>query len=94
MGHGKGEWDGVSVVVKRALRAEQLHNPQRRLQDASNVVQFLKEGMSFLAPSTYEGSGFSITRHFWNVNLVDVDRSTLHLCDRIYTWFTKVAFHI
>jgi hypothetical protein len=25
--YGKGEWDGVGAVVKRALRAQQLHNP-------------------------------------------------------------------
>jgi hypothetical protein len=42
-----------------------------------------KEGMSSWAPSTYEGSGSSITRHFWNVNPIDVDKSTPHLCDCI-----------
>jgi hypothetical protein len=39
--HGKGEWDSASVVVNRALRVEQLHNPQRRFQDAIDVVEFL-----------------------------------------------------
>jgi hypothetical protein len=37
----EGGWDGVGAVVKRALRAR-LQNPQRRLQDASDVVQFFK----------------------------------------------------
>ncbi len=90
-------WEGgvgwCKCSCEEGFRTKQLHSPQRRLQDASDVVRFLKEGMSSQAPSTYEGSGSSITRHLWNVNLVDVDRSTLHLCDRIYTWFTKVAFH-
>ncbi len=29
--HGKGEWDGARVVVKQALKNEQIHNPKRRL---------------------------------------------------------------
>ncbi len=62
--HGKGEWNGVDDIVKRALRVEQLHNPQRRLQHAFDVVQSLKEGLSFQTPSTYERKESSITRHF------------------------------
>jgi hypothetical protein len=46
-------------------------------------VEFLKEAMSFLAPNTYEGNRSSIAKHFWNVMLIDVDRSTPHLCDHI-----------
>jgi len=62
--HGKGEWNGVDDIVKRTLRVEQLHNPQRRLQHAFDVVQFLKEGLSFQTPITYERKESSITRHF------------------------------
>ncbi len=54
-GHGKEEWDGVGAIVKRALKAKQLHNPQKKLQDANNVVEFFKKGMSSWAPNTYEG---------------------------------------
>ncbi len=40
--HEKGEWDGAgaSAIVKRALKAKQFHNLQRRLHDAFDVVQF------------------------------------------------------
>jgi hypothetical protein len=41
--HGKEEWVGAGAIVKRALRTEQLHNPQRKLQDANNVVEFIKK---------------------------------------------------
>jgi hypothetical protein len=64
IGHGKGEWDGASVVVKRALRAKQPHNPQRKLQDAADV-EFFIECMSSQAPNTYQGvHGFFINHHF------------------------------
>lgn len=41
-GHGKGEWDGASAVVKRTLRSEQLLNPQRTLQNVDDCVTFLE----------------------------------------------------
>jgi hypothetical protein len=40
-GHGKGEWDGAGTVVKRALRMEQLRNPNQRLYNAMDWVTFL-----------------------------------------------------
>jgi hypothetical protein len=81
--HGKGEWDSVGVVVKRALKPKQLRYPQRRLQDAVDVLEFMKKIMFFWAPNTYEGSRFSIAKDFWNVMPNDANRSTLHLCDHI-----------
>jgi hypothetical protein len=83
IGHGKGEWDGVGVVVKKALRAKQLHNPQGRLQDAIDVVEFMREAMSSRTSNTYKGNRSSITRHFWNVVPNVANRSTPHLCDHI-----------
>jgi hypothetical protein len=63
--HGKGEWDGASVFVKRALKAKQIHNPLKRLQDVKDVVLFLTKKISTRMPSSYEGSGsFNIKRYF------------------------------
>jgi hypothetical protein len=86
--HGKGEWDGASPILKRALRIKKLHNPQRRFQDVANVLQFLKKGMVSWAPNTYKGNGSFITRHFWKMKPTYVDRSIVH------SWITKVALHI
>ena len=50
MGHGKGEWDGVGAVIKRALRTEQLVNPQRRLQNVEDCVHFFDATMAGQVP--------------------------------------------
>lgn len=49
-GHGKGEWDGAGAVVKRALRSEQLMNPNRPLQNARDCVTFLDATMAGPVP--------------------------------------------
>lgn len=59
-GHGKGEWDGAGAVVKRALRTEQLLNPQRRLQNAADCVDFLESSMGGQVASRYGGIRFSL----------------------------------
>ena len=51
--HGKGEWDGAGAVAKRALRVEQIRNPNRPLQNAEHVVQFLKDNYSERVANTY-----------------------------------------
>lgn len=72
--HGKGEWDGAGAVVKRALRAEQIQNPSRPLQNADQVVEFLKENYSTRVASSYNQcrSNF-ISRVFWNIGEFEVD---------------------
>jgi hypothetical protein len=54
--HGKGEWDGARAVVKCVLRNEQIHNPERRLQNVKNCVQIFTNTMSSRVPSSYESS--------------------------------------
>jgi hypothetical protein len=54
--HGKGEWDGAGVVVKKALRAEQIQNPLRPLQNATLVVEFLEEKYTERIASSYQQS--------------------------------------
>lgn len=53
-GHGKGEWDGAGAVVKRALRKEQLLNPQRTLQNAEQCFTFLNATLAGQVPNTGE----------------------------------------
>jgi hypothetical protein len=36
-----GEWDGAGAVVKSKLHQEQLRNTDRRLQNSTDVVNFL-----------------------------------------------------
>ena len=59
-GHGKGEWDGVGAVVKRALKSEHLLNPHRRLQSAEDCVQFLDATMAGQVLSQQGGIRFSL----------------------------------
>jgi hypothetical protein len=82
-GHGKGEWDGAGAVVKRALRTEQLHNPWRKLQDAKDAVDFLKETMEGVVESSLGGNKRVSYRFFHLIEPTDVDRRHLHGCDTI-----------
>jgi len=34
----EGEWDGPGAMVKQALKNEQIHNPERRLQNIKECV--------------------------------------------------------
>jgi hypothetical protein len=45
-GHGKGEVDGASALLKRKIRKEQINYDGRKLQTATEIVQFLREQSS------------------------------------------------
>jgi len=51
--HGKGEWNGAGVVVKRALAVVQIENPLRPLWNTTEVVDFLKEKYTERISSSY-----------------------------------------
>ena len=76
-----GEWDGAGAVLKSRLRAEQRTNPDRQLQSARDVVDFLKETLSVRVPSSYKKEKAYIRRKFWNIEAVD--RSNPHTCNTI-----------
>jgi hypothetical protein len=42
-GHGKGEVDGVGALLKREISTEQLKCDGRKLQNAADIVHFLKD---------------------------------------------------
>lgn len=79
-----GEWDGVGVVVKRALRMEQVQNLDRQLQNVSQCVEFLQEGFSTHVPSSYFGTGArDIYRIFWLVGDNEISREPSMACHTI-----------
>ena len=76
--HGKGEHNGTSIVVKRALTHEQFKIDGVILRQATDVVDFLKGTISHGASSSYAQStkvGPDINRTFWLIKPKDVDRS-------------------
>jgi hypothetical protein len=74
-----GEWDGMGAVVKRALRAEQIKNPGRQLQNARHVVDFLTKHLSSRIPSSFaQSTTKDISRYFWHVGENDVHKSNLY----------------
>lgn len=78
-GHGKGEHDGAGAVVKRALTHEQLKTDGVDLKCAADIVAFLKDTMSTTTSTGYVKECLVI-RHFWNVQIGDVDRSNPWHC--------------
>ena len=57
--HGKGEHDGAGSVIKRHLTHEQLKPNGVKLQNATEVVMFLRETMSTGADAIYPFTGQS-----------------------------------
>ena len=73
-GHGKGEHDGVGVVIKRALTHEQLKVDGVEMNCAAHVVEFLRANMSTNATGVYSSQVWDIKREFWEVKIDEVNR--------------------
>jgi hypothetical protein len=59
---------GQETVLKTKLRQEQIWNLLRKLQDAADVVEFLKETLSNKVPTSYPDHEQKIAdmhRKFW-----------------------------
>jgi hypothetical protein len=83
-GHGKGPHNEARTMLKRFWHRKQFNPQARKLQNVGEVIQFLREWLSFRPESSYSGSmkPFHIT--FWHVKVGDVDRDLpLFICDPI-----------
>ena len=78
-GHGKGPHDGAGACLKRALRKEQLKPYGARLQNATDVVDFLKSSMN-KEHAAYAGARREVIRHFHDIKENDVDRQHSFNC--------------
>jgi hypothetical protein len=72
-GHGKGPHDGAGACLKQALRKEQLKPYGARLQNASDVVEFLKNSMN-KEHAAYVGARREVKRNFHEIKESMVDR--------------------
>ena len=72
-GHGKGEQDGAGAAIKQHLTHEQLKPNGVKLQNAIEVVLFLRETMSTEADATYPSKARVVSRVFWEIKEGDVD---------------------
>jgi hypothetical protein len=81
-GHGKGRWDGAGATIKQALRNEQVKPNGLRLQNASDVVTYLRVHLS-REYAGYEGVRRTIQRHFHDVAVNDVNRVDQFNCRRV-----------
>ena len=65
-GHGKGEVDGARALLKREIRKEQMKVDGRKLQNAAEIVVFLKEE-SKKAHAGPRGARCSTSKFFWEI---------------------------
>ncbi len=63
-GHGKGDHDGASVVLKQEIRKEQMNMDSVQFQKATNVVAFFerkKNEHHVIYPKCKEGCGLILS---------------------------------
>lgn len=81
-GHGKGPHDGAGACVKQALRREQVKEDSVKLQNAADVVSFLREDMN-LPHAAYPNARRHVVRHFHLIGLADVPRDKPLACQTV-----------
>lgn len=81
-GHGKGPHDGAGACVKQSLRREQVKEDSVKLQNAADVVSFLRVDMN--SPhAAYPNARRQVSRHFHLVGLTDVPRDKPLACKTV-----------
>ena len=74
-GHGKGEVDGAGALLKREIQKEQMKVDVRKLQNAAEIVAFLKEE-SRKAHAGPRGARCSTSKFFGRFQPLDLVRWT------------------
>ncbi len=75
IGNGKGEVDGISVLLKREVWKEQIKPIGLKIQNVAKMVAYLKiESKEYHATSSKVGQ--HINKYFHEMKVGDVDRSS------------------
>ena len=80
--HGKGPHDGVGACLKQTLRKEQLKPGSRRLQNAKDVIEFLKFTMN-MPNLAYPRAKRLVSRHFIDIGEFEVTKDEALNCKGI-----------
>lgn len=79
-----GEWDGAGATVKNKLEQEQLWNHGcRKLQNAGDVVDYLRVALPGRAESSYQKKKDRIFRKFWHIGETETNRRKKWQCTTI-----------
>jgi hypothetical protein len=70
-GHGKGEVDGASALLKRQIRIEQIKPQGRKLQNATKIVEFLKEQSARVHVGP-RGARCTTSKFFWEIKTAGI----------------------
>ena len=84
-GHGKGKVDGAGALLKREIRNEQLKPGGLKLQNAAEIVQFLKDQFERVHAGP-ASSRQTTHKFFWKILKIGpgcVDHSDPKQCDKV-----------
>jgi hypothetical protein len=84
-GHGKGEVDGASALLKRQIRIEQIKPQGRKLQNATKIVEFLKEQSARVHVGP-RGARCTTSKFFWEIKTAGIgamDREDTRQAERV-----------
>jgi hypothetical protein len=73
-GHGKGEVDGTGALLKREVKAEQIKPQRMKLQNAREIVQYLR-GRANRPHTSYSKVRRHTNNFFHKIGVGEVDRS-------------------
>jgi hypothetical protein len=80
--HGKGPHDGAKTCLKQTLPKEQLKSNGILLQNAQDVVSFLRSLMS-LGHATYENVRLHVDQNFIEIKIGEMNRTHGYNCQII-----------
>ena len=66
LGHRKEEVDGVGALLKRKIQKEQINSNDRKLQNAAEIVQFMREQSSRMHAGPPNACS-EIKKFFWKI---------------------------
>lgn len=82
-GHGKGPHDGAGAVLKCYIRQSELDIKGPQLQNAQQVVDFLRLKLPYSPDTSYSRDQRHVNRVFWHIGVMDILRDEEYLVEPV-----------